>query len=370
MNALNAKISAVLLAVLCVGAPNVRAQDAKAPQLSSLEQQIDYVVGALSESLRSMDYKMICMAADGFKAAGLTGKDLEIAVLRAERDAALSGGFMMGGNNAQIPVLGQVARGKAGDAKAVETLRGWAFTELTPVKAPDFSQFKDKPAEVLAAQKASQEYAQNVQRKQYAFLGLALLKEPGIAEKAIAALRSAAESNQGVPVMGGGRTDILALAALTADPKAGIKGLIDLCSDDKAPIQAQVAAIGMLTRLAPGTKSNKGADAPFSLEGDVSAELPQDTLAQCSKVYVAVMKRWTPDPKQPNDPSINQLIQTGYGFPAKTIDADGIAAILAARDRITGPSAQWLKPQVDQVLKQQGVDPNTAQKPPAPPKDF
>jgi hypothetical protein len=277
------------------------------------------------------------------------------------------------GNAHQISMLGQVVRAKSGDAKALETLRGWAFTELTPVKQPDNAMYKDKPAEALAAQKAAQEYAQNIQRKQYAFLGLALLKEPHIMEKAVAALRSAFDpgSPATVMMMGGvRRTDVLAMAVLVADPKAGVKSLVEICADEKAPMSAQVAVIGTLVHLAPGNKGYKMPDAPFTLEGDVGAQLEPDTLAQSAKVYAAIVKRWNPDPKQTYDNTLNQLIQAGYGFPAKTIDADGIAALQAARDRITGPNAQWMKPQVDQLLKQQGVDPNTAQKPPAPPKDF
>src|SRR5882724_9016570 len=54
----------------------------------TLDEQINYLEGALAESFRTRDLTMLEMAVKGFKAAGLNGKELELSVLRAERDAA------------------------------------------------------------------------------------------------------------------------------------------------------------------------------------------------------------------------------------------------------------------------------------------
>ena len=368
MNCLKRRMPAVLLlAALCLlTAPLALAGGESAPHLTSLEAQVDYLVKALSDSLRTMDWKMAVMTADGFKAAGLTGKDLEIAILRAERDAALQNTF--GATlPQQIAVLGQAIRVKVGDAAAHETLKHWAFAELPVVAPPDYKLAATKSAEFIAAQRAFQEYLQAASRKDMALLGLALLNEPGVAEKAVAALKTVDPASR----QNSFNATPLILAALLPDPKAGIKTLIEFCSDDKAPFGVQSSVVAAAIQLAPNPKGYKAPDAAFSVQGEVQAQLPVDMLGQLSKPYVGLLKRWVPpDASKGFDYSWNTLCNAGYSFPPKTFDAEGIAAIQNTRDKATGPMAQMIQQQFNQLLTMQGVDPRLAQKPPAPPKDF
>src|SRR5438874_1652857 len=99
-----------LLAMLAV--PALIAAEAEKPKApATLEEQITYLEGSLAEAIQTRDWKMMELAATGFKAAGLTGDKLEIAMLHSERDAALQN-YGGGGN---VLTWGQAARVKAGD---------------------------------------------------------------------------------------------------------------------------------------------------------------------------------------------------------------------------------------------------------------
>ncbi len=369
---------------------------AKVAARTTLEQQIDYLEGALAEGIDNLDWKMATLAADGFKTAGLTGKDLEISLLRAERTAVIE---HTGPGNAgpQVLALGMTVRAQLGDAASLTTLQSWAKDEIPAVKAPDQALWKDAPAEAVKAQKAYTTYQQTVSRREYAILGLALLKQPGVVEQALAALKNPADQGGGGGGAfgfggpggpggfggargfmrafggrgGGGSADPLVLAALAADPQAGFKALTDFMTDDKGNLAQQATVVQSLARIAPGSKVRKPVDEQFSLEADLGAKLPADSFAQLSKPYLALIKRWKPDDANNRaNGALTQLLSAGNDFPEKSIDADGITALQQLKEQITGQQGNWLKPQIDSVLRKQGVDPNAATKPPAPPKDF
>jgi hypothetical protein len=405
-------VAAGLIGALCLGAPvALHAEDvppAQAPAAApapaapasaeavtkhaTLEAQISFLGDSMAEGLGHLDWKMTLLSVDGVKTAGVTGKDLEILVLRAERDAVLDA--QGGANGPQVLALGQAVRFSLGDTAALATLQAWAKEELPVVKPPDQALFKDQPIEAIKQQKAYTTYTQALSRRDYAILGLALIKQPGASDLALAALRSAADTGGGGgggggnPFGGGGpfgggrgnmrfggvrgnNSEPLILAALDSDPAAGFKALIDFASDEKVTLAQQATVLQTLARMAPGTRQRQAADEPFSLEADLAAQLPADSFAQLSKPYIAAVKRWKPEEGNFRASAVlMQLLAAGNDFPEKSISADGITAIQNLKDLIPGQQGQWMKPQVDALLKKQGADPAAATKPPAPPKDF
>jgi hypothetical protein len=309
-----------------------------APQFTTLEHQVDYLVGALSEGICSMDVKMIHMSADGLLAMGSEGKDLEIAMLRAERDSAFAGC-----TSSQIVVMGQLARARAGDMRALPTIRSWAFAEL-PVNATVNSRSND--------------FALNLQRQCFAYIGLALMQEPGIAQKAIIALRKFTDGNLQLREAD---TDALALAALVFDPEGGVKELLTLYADEKAPVGAKAALIQKIASIAAGTASRQNTAAAFSLDGELGAKMPQDALAQAAIAYVSLLKHWKCDSTKPYE---MRVIQAGNVFPPRTFDVESLQAIKGIRNRLPhNPESQYAKMYLDQLLMLQGINPVI-------PKDF
>ena len=357
-------------AVSLAGPGSVHAAAAKGPQLASLEQQIDYLGGALTEGIRTLDWKLVCMAVDGLKAASLAGKNLELVILRAERDAALEPFGMMvtgmgSGSAAQILALGMTARALAGDAQALATLRAWGTSEIPAVKPVDPAMYKDRPQDAPAAHKAYLAYTQALARRDFALLGLALIKEPGIADNALAALRIKGDPAQQMHM--NGRSDTLVLAAVLADPAAGFKGLIALCADETMALSQQTVVVQSLTQA----KANpKDAGAAFTLDAEFAALLPADTITQLAKPYVAMLKRWNPPAAGHYDYTVSFLISAGHNFPTGTFDADAIAAIESMKARLDTQNAAWMMPQIDSMLKRHGVDPKTAVAPPAQQGEF
>ena len=364
-------LSALLLGALSLALPRLACADSpNAPAPATLEQQITVLEGALSEGLVAQDWKMIEIAVKGFASSGLKDKDLELVLLRAERNAALDGMRKMGGlNPAQIETLGLAVRAKLGDSASHTQLHAWGFDEIPEVAMPDPSLWQKQPAEADKQLKLAQAYQQDLTRREYALLALALLKEPGVLDRSIAVLQSSSKDSAGVIHMGT-IGDTLVVAALTADADAGLKKLLAICSDEKESVPAQVKVLQSLVQLrALAESKTMGPDATYSSRGDVATALPKGLLSELLKPYAAIIQRWKPDEKQKFDMSLNNLINLTYSFPKGTLDKDTLAAIQATKDRI--PEQQnWMKQQVDQVLRTNGVDPNAAQKPPAPPKDF
>src|SRR3954470_18082161 len=107
----------VLMLSCCLRAEDAKpapAAPAPTPPPASLEKQIEYLEGALAEGIKTKDWKMTELAVKGFKSAGVTGKDLEICMLRAEKQAALESVWQTD-QRAQIEIWGLVSRGKLGD---------------------------------------------------------------------------------------------------------------------------------------------------------------------------------------------------------------------------------------------------------------
>jgi hypothetical protein len=371
---MSVKFSLILVALL-IAVPFVRAE---APKTDTPEQQIAYLEDALSEGFRTQDWKQTEMSIDGLKAAGVSGANAEISVLRAEREAAFDS---YNTQRAQIETWGLIARSKLGDASALTRLRARAANDVAEVKPADQKLAQSKPAEFKAAQKAYADYFKNLERKDAALLGLAILKEPGVLDRALAALRSkkAASQQNGFMVFGGvqgGISDPLVAAALLSDSQAGFKGLLALCDDVKVASSVRSAVLQSLIRLSYPPKY-QSPDAPFTLEGDIAATLPKDSATDLVKPYIAQIKAWQPDPKVQWDQDFFSLISAGATFPPKTINEDGITALKDVKTRVKGQMAQYSAQYIDQVLKSQGValaarsnNGGEAEKPPKPPGDF
>jgi hypothetical protein len=372
--------AAVLTGIACLALPvHINAEDAAvtaAPQAKAapaapktLEEQIDVLEGALAEGLRMMDWKMVEISLKGFASSGLKGNDLELSLVRAERQAALDGmrNFTGAGAN-QIEVLGQAARAKLGDTKALEKLKAWGLTNIPAVKMPDQKLYQTNPDEAARQQKAATAYSQEIDRRDYAILGLALLKQPGIQERAVACLRSpdAAPQNTFGNAFGG----TLVLAMLADNPQTGLKNLVEAASDEKVLVTTQVSIMQTLLSFAQGNGNAIMGELNVTLRGEVSATVPKDIATQLSKSYTAALGRWKPDTANQFDQTFYSLINMGYSFPKGTLDKAAITALENVKDNVPAQQQQWVKPQIDQILKMQGVDPSTAVKPPPPPADF
>ena len=272
---LSAAVLPLLLATTICVSPAVHAGDAPQPA-ATLEAQIDALTNAAAEGLQQMDWKMVLMAVDGFKAAGLTGKDLELAVTRAERNAGLENygsgafGMGMGGGRDQVIPLGMTMRALLADKAANEKLKGWAMDDIAEVKPADNKTMASAPAEFIKAQKAYDVYTRALTRRNWAVLGLALLKDPAAGDRAIALLKAAGDSQ---PMFGMGmptNIDPLVMAAVLSSPDTAVKKITDICKDETVALSRQTNILSTLTRMAG--KIVNPADA-YSLRADVNALL-------------------------------------------------------------------------------------------------
>ena len=365
-------LAALLIGGLSLTLPRSACADSPAAKPATLEQQIAFLEGALSEGLVSQDWKMIEIAVKGFASSGLKEKDLELSLLRAERNAALDGMRKFGSlNPSQIETFGLSVRAQLGDGAAKAKLHGWGFDELTEVKIPDPALWQKQPAEADKQTKAAQAYQTEVTRREYALLALALLKEPGVLDKSVALLQVKPDPVRGMGMgmgMGNGG-DTLVLAALAADADTGFKKMLALCSDDTQGPAGQTRVLQALAQLRGLAAAPAASEASFTVRSDIAATLPKDVLTQLNKPYAALIQHWKPDDKQQFDTTLNTLLSIAYSFPKGTLDKEALDAILATKDRVVDPQG-WMKNQIVQVLKAHGVDANAAQKPPAPPKDF
>ncbi len=364
-------LAALLIGGLCLTLPRSACADSPAAKPATLEQQIAFLEGALTEGLVAQDWKMIQIAVKGFASSGLKEKDLELSLLRAERNAAFDGMRKWGaGNAAQIETFGLAVRSQLGDAAAKTRLHGWGFDDLPEVKMPDPALWQKQPADADKQMKAAQAYQQDVARREFALLALALLKEPGVLDKTVALLQVKPDAGGPVRVMGmGNGGDTLILASLAADADAGFKKMLAICSDETQPAAVQTRVLQTLAQLHGLAAATTPSEASFSLRNDIAATLPKDVLTQLAKPYTVLIQHWKPDDKQQFDMTLNNLLSVSYSFPKGTLDKEALDAILALKDRVVDPQG-WMKNQIVQVLKMHGVDANAATKPPAPPKDF
>ncbi|HLX60247.1 MAG TPA: hypothetical protein VKX17_03085 [Planctomycetota bacterium] len=339
----------------------------EAPLPKTAEEQLKYLEGALSESFRTRDFAMLEMAVKGFAAAKLPEKDLEISILRAERDAAFGNiqSYGMMTPAAAIETWGLMARAKLGNAAALATLHKLVDEPLdTPAALPAFG--KVPPAEFLAKQQVLNDYAAAVRKRNHALLALALLKEPKIQEKALAIIVArCTECDQQVRVMNysAGGTDPAILAVLEANAESGFKQLLEYCSEEKLPVKDQAAALGELfTFLSP--RNFGGAEEKFTIVSDIRSRMPKDAQQQLIPAYVGILKRYTPDPKQQWDATLNTITSIAFMLPDKSIPPEGIAALETLTNALPGPKEQYPKQQFVQLLKKYGKDLNEPVKPP------
>ena len=271
-----------------------------APAQPTLEAQIEYLEGALSEALRVQDWKMLEMACTGYKASGLKGTDLELSLTRAERDAALDAlraytGLGVG----NITSFGLAARSKLGDAAAHSKLYVWGFDEIPEVKAPDQQLYASQPTEADKQMKAFQVYQQKRTQQEFALLTLALLREPGVLDRAIALAGTRQSPINGVYYMGGNSMgDTLVLAALAVDPDQGLKKLMVLAADEKVETYVQIRILSALVQLKAFSNNAMVGDTKFTVGNEMGATLPQEFMKEVAKPYVALLKRYTPAPRR------------------------------------------------------------------------
>lgn len=346
---------------------------------ATIEQQIEYLEGALSEGIRTRDWKMTEMATDGLKAAGLTGTNLELTVLRAERNAALESNSQ----RAQFEIWGMASRVKAGDTHALDMLRSLAADEIPFVKLPDQTLYKSQPLQARAAQKAFADYTIAMQKKDYALLFLALLKEPGILDQAMARLRSkSADLLKGATTsfmagFSGPSADPLILAAIAANPQEGLKDLLAFCGteDENTAIEFQTSVLQGLIRMANSMKSNHTpSNTPFAIDADIAAQLPNEAISQFGKPLSVVINRWKSAPHNPYNYSLNSLIAFSDTLPPGLIDAETQATLKALKEEQQKRTVQFnsgrsVKANLETKPKVGKSEPD-AVKPPTPPDDF
>ena len=380
-------------------APVVAAPAARA--FTTIEQQIEYLEGALAEGLGTQDWKMVQMAVEGYKNSKLTGKDLEVSLLRAERTAVIehSGGggggggpfgAIFGGGNVgmQVLALGLAVRAELGDATALPALRTLGQQDIPDVKPPDQALTKTQPVEYVKQDKAHTAYLRALEQKSFAILALALLKEPGISERALAELKKPEPDlggrggGGGMPGRRGGgggggggnnATNLeqpLVLAMIASDPVAGLKSLLDFCAEDSTSFSKQAIIVSTLSRMAPGKKARESWITQFTLEADLGAQLPADVYTSLGKLYGDALKKWKPEDLNFRTGFAGMgLLTAAVDFPPKTIPADALTKLQEVRDKLP-QQAGFIRGPIDTILKNQGVDPNAAVKPPTPPKDF
>ncbi|MBI3828766.1 MAG: hypothetical protein HY291_04575 [Planctomycetes bacterium] len=375
-------------ALVLSATPTLRAETPNPAPQESLEKQIETLRGAFCEALQSRDWKMLELAAAGFMAAGLKGKDLELEMLHAERDAALGVGG--GGMNAfgggyvsrpQVITWGLTCRAKAGDASALETLRQLGKMDPQTIKAPDQKIWREDPATAKAAQKAYQEYLGAIEDRNQALLCLAMLKEPGVLPRALECLTAKVEKQQNaVYYMGGfgGGSNALVEATVAADPQEGLKKLVEILNQEGEAVsfETKVTILQGLFALSGKNQVWGIAQPAFTIDTDIGALLPKDTAAQLVKPYTVLLKSWKPKEGAAFDNSMNSLVSLAYYLPKDAVDADLLAALEAIKGKIAGdPNAQYFKQVIDQALAQHKpktaeVNKSGAAKPPKAPEDF
>lgn len=347
---------------------------------TTFEAQVEYLEGALAESLRSRDWKMLELATEGFKAGHLNGTLLEISVLRAELQASFEAVQFGGRARAQIETWGLAACAKAGEEKALVALRTLAASEISAVQAPSAELWKKQPAEFKAAQKACATYVLANEKREHALLCLALLKEPGVTERALAILRARQKPDANPMGMGmGGDSGVgqLVLAALASDATAAWKGLSQYlgAEDEKASVDTQIAVLNFLLDLANPDPRFKPADDSFKVDRDIAAQLPKDSSVQLTKPFMSLAKRWKPDANVWNCP----LLASANRLPVQPENGEVVAALEGLKSKLTGQNSQHVRQQIDAVVKKmlkveakddKSKSAGPAVKPPRPPEEF
>ena len=353
-----------LMAALCLCARAEDAKPAPAAPPATLEKQIEYLEGALAEGIKTKDWKMTELAVKGFKAAGITGKDLELSILRAEKQAALESVWQTD-LRAQIEIWGLVSRGKLGDTAAVETVRKIANEKVVPVAAPNTADYAKNPALYQEQQKAQLAYLAARGKQDAAILALALLKEPNVMQQAIAALRGSLGEKAPNYGYGYGQSPLV-LAALVSDPNEGWKALVETAETAEVNVDTQITLIqSLLNIVSPMQFGGFQQITPFQVDTEIAAALPKDVAKQLWKPLLAAIKRYTPD----NNPQAQQFgtaYTSLYTMPmlvdrmmAISENQTAIAALEELKGKVTGQMAQYVGQQIDTVVNKyrKGVAP-------------
>jgi len=362
------KIIAVTILVTAAFALRSMAAEPDAPK--AFEDQIKYLEGALAESVRTRDLTMLDMAVKGFKASKLEGKDLELSILRAERAAAWNYSQQFAApNSASLEAWGLMARAKMDNAEALASLRRLA-DELPPAPEPLPPIKQVKPAEYQAKQAAVNAYGARVRLRDHSIFVLALMKEPGIQDKAMAAIQNRkANTDDQVRMMGMyGGTDPLTLAVLEPDADAGFKRLVAFCQDEKNSLKDQVAMLGELNGLF-GPTDFMGADEQFSVATAIRKRIPKEDRQLVVAPFVGILKRYVPDPKNGWDMTLNYINNISMALPANALTPEGVDAIEALVNKLPGPKEQYPKQSFIAILKKYGKGADAPVKPPKPPLD-
>lgn len=348
-----------ILPVVILAAASLRAGEPEAPP-KTLAEQITYLEGALTEGIQTRDFTMLETVVSGFKAANLAEKDLEPSLLRAERNAAWLQMQMQTygqADYASMEAWGLIARAMLGSTQAAATLRQYA--EYVPPNAPPAAVpgVKQDPKDFMARQKAMTEQTAKFRKRDQAILALALLKEPGIRDKALAAITQDNATRDMAQMQYYGAMDPLIQAVVLADPQAGYQALVDFCANEKNTVAQQAGMLSKLSGLyAP---SYGGADEKFSITQIVRNTVPIDGQKKLIEMYGGIVKRYEPpkDPQQQWDPTLNLLSNVGNVFPANSLTPDGIAAVEALIEKLPGDRNQYPKQSFNSILKRNGKEP-------------
>ncbi|HYF52248.1 MAG TPA: hypothetical protein VEJ63_22765 [Planctomycetota bacterium] len=341
--------------------PPTKAAEKVAPR--TLEEQIVALENALAEGIVQRDWKMLELAASGLKAAGLTGKDLEISILRSERGASWSSSAYM--QQARLECWGLIARVLAGDTGARKLLDGYADANPEPVRVPaapaGFQKSGDDQKAYQRAMADYQKYTLRLQQRDEALLVLALMKASGVSERIKLAL--------GRPRLQSAYytySNPLVSACLIADKDKGLQTLLEYAADEEGSIGEQLGVLSALQTLLV----LRGQETAFSVDHDAAAVLPENTAAQLGKPASALIARYAKIEHKETDGTLNALINFAHRLPPNALTKDAAQDLSDLRFKLSPHMQQWMKPQIDEILKKNGVDPNTAAKPPAPPGDF
>jgi hypothetical protein len=337
-------------ALLFLGASASGAEAQKPTELKTIEQQIAYLQGAFTEAVTMRDWQMLEMVAEGLKAAGLRGTELEVVILRGEVDAAVGLRSPVG----QVVTWGLSCRAKAGDAKALEALRELAKTDPPQGAMPDADLWRKDPAAANAAMKAFQASFAALDKRDEALLCLALLKEPGLEPRLMECLAAKRPASPGFGVAFG-RGDPLVEAVLLADPQTGWGKLTEFLNQqgEKASFDGQLRAWQGAMGLLPKNRARWAGAAPdnFTLEAQVLALLPKDADTQLLKPYISLLGRCPTDAFN----QLNSLLSYGYALPKQEPGSEILAVLEGLKAKIAAevPNRGYLVQLIDNILAQQ-----------------
>lgn len=329
--------AAMLLAVLLL-TPATRGW-AGDPEPETLEKQIEYLRENMAEAIRSRDWKLLELVAKGFKATGLKDDKLEIEMLRAERDAALSErGGMYGGRHAIA--WGLSCRAMIYGGSAMNELRELAKSNPAPAKEPEIATAQNDPEGYKAAQKAYLDYIAFAEDRNRAVFCLAMMREPGIEQRAFECLRQTPPASVRSAMRGlGGASHDLILAALVSDPKAAWPRLCALLETQDASFtfNHKIELLQGMNGIFNWPRVGAGL---YSIEGDLLNGLPEDARDQLVAPFAALVKEYTPQPDLAFDPAANTLGYVGYGMTSKAHPEEVLKALDELKGKLKGPTGQ------------------------------